>query len=391
MDFKTSVNLIIERSGDHFKAKNSTKSAELSLLSSKLSFLPDLSLSLYKSSYDSKSSDYKGVNLKGTLNLWNSGEDLYRYISLNHSLTSARLNEKDIYLNDEAKAAQTLVKYISIMKKNKIYNKNIKLKKDSLLVIKSRYKKGIVPRNEVLKAEVDLSNIEADLADSEIDLIETRNNVVKLLGSDQVAIVWPWSNNLRTISREKLNQSKLILSERADIKMLNSTIKSANYFSKKVRAKLLPRIDFSIEREQIKAYSKSTWDTISTISLTIPLFSGLRDYSAYNKSKIDIINLKRDMILKERSANKDFISSKSELIKRIEMAKKREQNVVISRKVYQGNFKRFKKGLTSTTELQIDQSRLLNSEKLNINGQEQLHLAYINFCHSIGRSIFSCY
>ncbi len=96
------------------------------------------------------------------------------------------------------------------------------------------------------------------------------------------------------------------------------------------------------------------------------------------------------MELIKRKARQDFESAKRGFDLALASALARDKTASLSRKLYQDNLLRFRKGLANANELALDQRRLYESELSAIKGWNSAHTQYSKLCHSVGRRIREC-
>jgi hypothetical protein len=129
---------------------------------------------------------------------------------------------------------------------------------------------------------------------------------------------------------------------------------------------------------------------ISMISLNFLLLDGLKSFTAYRVQGQSSYAAELKLKQLERDNKSQWDSSKIEFETAVATAIERVKTLKLSQKLYDTNLARFKQGRTSADELQVEQSRLIDSELLAIEGQTQMHLKFVGLCHSLGQSVKTC-
>ena len=128
----------------------------------------------------------------------------------------------------------------------------------------------------------------------------------------------------------------------------------------------------------------------SLLTFSVPLFEGFRQYSTYKSSQAIKVSDEYRFLDFKRTAKAQATFSKSQYDIALKTAMRRERNLKLARKLYKQNFKRFKKGRSTVNDLLLDQSRLLDSENLAVDGWLTAHQRFYQYCHTLGQSINQC-
>ena len=131
-----------------------------------------------------------------------------------------------------------------------------------------------------------------------------------------------------------------------------------------------------------------SWSGTATIS--IPLFDRLVNYGSYqadlHSHNIAELNLEKV----RRDANAEYRAAREGLLIAFQTAKRRDETLDVSRRVYQDNLQRFKKGLVDANDLSVDQERSYNAELFAIRGWSALHSSFSRLCHAMGTPVARC-
>jgi outer membrane protein TolC len=390
ISFSDALIEITKRSTDLPPVEAGVEAAEHFQLSKKLKFAPSLSAGYSKSEEHSYTSNTDALFLKSSFNIFNGGSDYSDYQAGSYNLfaTQAKLSKQ--VLTVENKATVAIVDYLQKTIDKNIYLGIYKSKIKSLKATKRKFKRGLTPRQEVLKVKVDLGISKAQFNSTKISSSSSRAKLIALLGHSQLTIRWPLKNKLRKINLKKLKNSNLDLDNRPDLLEAKYQMLRDKNSLNSVKRSFLPKIDFSYTMSASTTNSVDSDTRTSLLTISIPLFSNWQTFSSYKAAQATSSSSNYNYKAKARSAESDWDALKQNLIESISTAKEREINVKLSRSLYKANFKRFRAGKATVNDLQLDQARLLQAESQQSSGWAAAHLAFLNYCQAKGTSIISC-
>lgn len=259
-----------------------------------------------------------------------------------------------------------------------------------LEIARARFAKSLLSKEEADKVAVDASNAEARRADAELKFHTSQAQVRALLGEGQVQLAWPWQakfklENLKTYL--SLEAFELAVKSRPDIQAAQYSLESEEDLGHSKFRTLLPSIDltYSLAQTHLGAKTLNGWTSMAT--LTIPLWSGLKDYAAYriqveNKyaAKARLEQLRRDVRAQVEEAQVNFRVS-------LKLSENRLRNLSLARHILEQDEARFKIGRADANELNLDLGRVTDAEILSVQGLSQVHLAFMQLLHVFGQRV----
>ena len=126
------------------------------------------------------------------------------------------------------------------------------------------------------------------------------------------------------------------------------------------------------------------------ITLSIPLFDRLERYGEFKEAvhNQSVSELQFEKV--KRKAKQEWKSTEGAFLIALKSARQREKTLATSRKLYEDNLKRFKRGLISANDLIVDLSRLFDSETFAVQGWAEVHRKFTSLCHSVGQRVGNC-
>jgi outer membrane protein TolC len=380
---------------ENFKTKSLTLDSEIKnlgatsdlLLSKKLFWTPRLSVSASQietrlNSEKVGDSNYATADL--SLNVFRGGSDL-------NSLAEAKALQKaqefqvlNEALRVEVKASDLIFKSLYLNESLHIQEQVMKLKEESLRIVKDRYQQGKLPQQEVTKSEVDLSLQKNKLRSARLDLIENKTQVNALFISVIQTQTWPFNEKVKAVGsptkKIPLIEQKYWLSQ------------SSEESWKSLKGSHWPSLDISLQYQvsPIKEPSNQQQQLVGLVSLTLPIWD-----QYITSAKISSANARRVTALNEFKDTEQTLKQKTLFLKeKIENFRQNlieaKNNLEISRKLYQDILRSFRLGRISTNDLFVEQNRLLESENNLALSQLTFHQSLIETCALAGLKSIEC-
>lgn len=391
LSFEEALDRIVERDLDVASRRSDLASARISQRAALFSFGPNVSLNAKQSWSSDSSTDARERQLEGTIN-WNLlrfGADTASYRSSEENVKAKEALLDQAILAAEDKAIQALVADVQYRQELSIYSGRVHTRQRLLETAKKRYGRGLLPIQEANKVIVDLNNASAQLKNAEIKTLEAHAALMSLLGEGNIADDWPWRDRLRE-SGPRITNLALEISRRPDYRAAKTTFLSETHRQRELFRKILPSVDAALSAGVYGSPGPYERGWIAGLTLSVPLFNGLQNYSAYAIQEQKVATTRYDVEKVERNAHAEWAAAKGACEASIETALGREQNLAISRTLFNDNQQRFNSGRATVNDLVVDQGRLLDSELLAIEGWSQAHLAWARLCHALGRSVRYC-
>ncbi|MCK5073909.1 MAG: TolC family protein [Bacteriovoracaceae bacterium] len=390
LDFKDALDEILKRDTTIPPADEASNAARIQGLSKKLNFLPSVSVGHYRTKTYRMESETDNFSLKGKVNIFRFGADVASMQAADANFTASTWNIDEAVLTAEAKAVNVLLDNIEKFLRLEILEKMVAVKRSSLETTRLRYRKGLVASQEVQKIQVDLNNANARLRNMEVSYETSRANLIAILGHDDIEHAWPWKSFLGEKKYVNIIKDDFVISSRPDYKKAHAIVQSNEYKVKEIKRSFFPKIDFSYSYDFMDNRSMKAYERTAMLSITMPLFDNLSNYSSYRLQRASLVRSRYDLERIKRDVQTGWNLKRKVFGRIYETVISRDSTLKLSRKLYQDNFNRFQKGRITVNDLFVDQNRLLDSENLSVEGWGSIHRAFINLCHAKGMRINHC-
>jgi outer membrane protein TolC len=390
ISFEEALSEIVERNVELPKIEAELQLNETQYLSSKLSFLPSLSTSYQQRrsyEFDQRSRD---LGLNAELNLFRGGSDFYRLRANRSGLQAQKHRLQSGALQLEKQATDVMMIFIEVSRRSSILRELEQINESSLKVIRERARRGLVPEQEIMKAEIDFQNAKAQRLSSLVELERARRNLIELLGHDNLSTNWPLINYASNVELANLDRFNFDLEDRPEYQALKYNLESSQARLRATKLTLLPRVDVSHRWSKFGAEKLEQNDRVALLTISFPLFEGYRPRTSIDQEWARRVNAEYDLRSLERKSRALYREVKENLLRLRETVQERERTQSLARKLFDDNFKRYQEGRTSVNELLIDQNRLFESQILANRGLHDFHQSLISFCQSQGLLLQPC-
>jgi len=346
-----------------------------------------------QSNWDPTKSDYtvlRTYSANATWNLFRSGADLAGLKAAHRNLDYQSFQLDDSYLQSEAQAVTNLLQLIEKKQTVEALRRSEESLHGFLKIAEARFDKGLLPREETQKVTLDAGNAEARRADAEVQLNLAKAAVESILGHSNVKTEWPWTKNFSMADVSRLldeSPSSSAARSRPDWRAAQASMETEDYRERALFRSMLPTVDFSYSwsRYNRPDTAFSGWSTVAV--LTIPLWSGLKDYSAFrvqeearHAAEFRLRQVERDVRSTITAAQANFKISVAQF-------KSRTKNLETAQHILDQDTARFKMGRADANEINLDVRRVTEAEILAIQGTSQAHLAYLQLLHAFGQRV----
>lgn len=261
--------------------------------------------------------------------------------------------EEDVVYN-------TIVAYYNIL----LINENEKLLKQNeerlnktLPIVKLQYDKGTIRKIDVDKVQVSYNNIIAN------QQILTSNKEVAL-NNLKYTIGLPFDSLITidtTYSKEIVDANNYVdtanIKNRVEMQLMRKNIYLQGILLKRTKAAAYPQLSFYAKYGGLAfgnefSQSFTRWSQFASIGfkLDIPIFDGLRTSSSVRMAKLDIANLKEDMLLKEDGLKLQMLNAKTEMKNAQQNLALNNENIALAKNVYDVTTLQYQKGIISYTD-----------------------------------------
>lgn len=326
-----------------------------------------------------------------TWNLFRSGADWATNRAANFEQNYQISLLDDAYISAEDRSARALFDFIQKEKILEAYRENEASARHFSEIAEARFAKSLLSREEADKVALDAASAEAQRADAEVQANSARGTVEALLGHANVRIEWPWEKQLTDAKIKELVDKPLedreALNGRPDLRAAQQTLLAEQARKQSVFRSMLPYLDFtySVGDTHVRGQTLSGWTTTAT--LTIPFWSGFKDYSAYRTQAENESSAEAKLHQVQLNSLSDAKSAQDNFRVSIQQYQSRLRNLKIARHLLDQDITRFKIGRSDANDLNQDLSRVTQAEILAVQGLNQAHLAYLQLLHAFGRSV----
>jgi outer membrane protein TolC len=374
--------------------QTNVSASEAQILAARGTFFPTFSLQAQQQNsggFNATNSLSQGQVYSAIVN-WNVFRAGGDWAGLNAAILNRehqKLQYADTRLQAEAKAATALLTMIHDQMRIGVLKRSEENAQKFLEIAKSRFERSLLAKEEMDKIAIDANNAESRRADAESQFNLSRATVESLLGHSNIQLQWPWEKRL-TLENAKAALTaapKAALNTRPDYRAAKATLDTEEARSRAQFRNLFPTIDVNFTESQVEmgGQSSNAWQGLAT--LTIPLWNGYKDYSAYrvqaetkNAADFKLQQLERTIDSAVRTAQDNFRVA-------VQQYQSRVKNLNLAKHLLEQDAARFKIGRVDATELNLDLARVTDAELLTIDGISQAHLALMNLEHAFGRAV----
>lgn len=399
LSFQSALTEMVNNNVDVRVQRTKLSASDSQWMAARGAFTPSLSLQAQQqnsngnalpSALGSSYSTAKTYSANATWNLFRSGTDIasLRAAALNQSAHALTL--EDLYLQAEDKSARALLELVAKSQMVDAYRHSEESARHFLEIAQARFAKSLLSREETDKIAVDASNAEARRSDAEMQFNEAKASVEALLGHSGVVVDWPWIKVFTATTINRWLNSKATseaIQSRPDIRAARTTLETEEYRRRSLFRSMLPTIDltYSVGETHLPNQTISAWSSLAT--LTIPLWNGFKDYSAYRVQVENQSASEFRLRQLEKDAKSGIESAQANYRLSLQQYQLRSRNLTVSKRILDQDVARFKIGRADANELNLDLTRVTEAEILAIQGAQHAHLSYMQLLHAFGALI----
>jgi|GEM_PF-1172290 len=382
LTLEQSIEIALKNSHKIAIAEGNVSNAEINLKDARSGFLPALDLTggyNLNDIYDrfEWNENHYSLSLNASMIPFNSGRTLINAAKSRESLSSAK---QDYRLTEIILILDVIRKYYNLLEASEI----LELKKESLYqkrthleFAKAQFDLGLVPRADILKAEVDVTNAEVDSLQTEGDMKLAHAELNHVMG---ISLDYPTKIKPVKFIREEppnfddcLNEA---LKNRPELVQQKASLSIRKYNLRLTQINALPAFTIT---GSYNAYAdkfafaglpinQTNWNENTNwrvgIGLSFPIFDGGVKRRAIQAAKIDLneanlnyVNLEKEINLEAKLAYLNLVTT----FKKIDLTEKQVESVEES---YNTTLGRYKTGVAPITEV-IDAGVALSNSKVN--------------------------
>lgn len=351
----------------------------------KFYLVPKIDL-FHTSFFNKDTSTFKNqqYGLSAQVNLFQFGRSHYNYLSRRSAFDSEKLEHRQKKIEIENRFLTSLFKNTLLQRKLSLYTEIENLKRKALKVAQQRYDRGNLPRQQVEKVDIDLTNLSSQRISTERELADSEVEILKYQLTD-FKREWPFANAINKIKKAKQ------LNEFVDIKILD--LKSASYENQleASRRAFFPSIDLSGRAYQTKQdeVQSQEWDVSLTVSW--PLWDNynrslenLNAYRDFQYWQMERTRLARDW--DARVQTKD-----DQLTKLTTQLNQSSSNLKKLNTLYADTETLFSQGRITVNELFQDQQLLFETQINYENELYAFHQFILDYCTFHSERVWDCF
>lgn len=294
---------------------------------------------------------------------------------LEYALENAKISYALQELNIEKNVTSQFYDVYQKQKDLNIAKDEYNNQKQNYEIIKNKVDAGLVAKEELYQAEVNLATSESSVYSAEISYENTKDNFKILLGMslDDDVMVLP-NTDIVTVQVDPNQAVKYALDQRMEIRQKQITLEQDvfNIIRAKAENEFKGSISARIGMEALDSKIKNTYDNPTDneqvgVTLTIPLFDwGAKKAKvksselAMESNQVDFDEQKKDITLNVRQICRNLPT----LIRQIEIKKKNIEN---AEHTYEINLEKYRNGNLTGMELQQYQTQLTSAKQAYTN------------------------
>lgn len=394
LSFSQALDQLLASSTSIAIQRQKVEEAEAQHTGAKFGFLPSLTVSANETKEGDPETKAKSLSASASVNLFRFGADVAGLQATSVLRDAEKIALSEAELKAEAAAVKALVEILVDTQALGIAKSRADDTKKLLEIAEARFRRGVLSREEADQVAIDYSNSLATLRNAESELNEDFASVSKLapnsdLKASRLEQTWPWRNRLTADEIAKVLSIKVETSNVPALRMAELSLEAVRLRTKQAKRSILPSIDFTYRQNQQEQLGVRTDGWSSAISLSMPIFEGLSDYTKFRVQRAEALIAEYELRQTQRDAPVRQEIARKNLEIAAETAREREATLTIARRLFKSSLARFQAGRTNANALAQDQQRVSQAENLAAEGWAQAHLALAEFLHSQGRSIRS--
>jgi len=298
------------------------------------------------------------------------------------SKASTAIADLQLLQNNESLIYNTTIAYYQVLiysEQEKLLLQNEKKYTELLNVLKLQYERGVAKKIDYDRVKVSMNNITSQKTvlqtNKELALNKLKNAMGMELASPLV-IIDSLDSKVEMTMPATLNFDA---NNRLDYKIQNKNLIIQALDVKRKKAAFLPTLS-GYARYGGQAYSNDFntafdhWFDYSSIGLklTVPIFSGLRRYSAYEESRLTYANAKENMKLSMSNYELQYQNATTQLLSSYTNLSNNKENLELAKDVFESTSLQYQKGTASLSDF-------LNSDYAYKEAQSNYITSLLNF------------
>jgi outer membrane protein TolC len=356
-------------------------------------FLPKLTASFLTSKEngfnDEEIIDSQQLQLNAKYSLFSFGSDYNSYKGQKFALKSFRANSSQALFQEEEKITDVILNFIKLNQELKSLDNIISLKKKLYTIAKKKYQSGSLSKNDFIRVKVDLADTKSQRITQTRRLLELRNTLYSYsIFRKDLKPNFPWAAGFQKYKLSKISKLNLNINNTPIIQAAQYDLQSFTYKHDAIRREYFGNFSLNLSRNIYKVQDDGElYGWSGSIIYTLPIFENY-------EHKVRIENVKANIILKNKTLKyqkenlKNYISDQ-----KLILADSLENFLLLTeiekdlRYLLKNLQRRYQKGLISTSNLFLEQDRILLTQNNLILANYNLHQNYLRVLHLHGKSI----
>ena len=292
------VRIALENKGSIKSAEQNTRIAKLNRTSAAGMLLPTVraSSSFSETTYGNNSltNENYATGLSLNQNLFNFGNNVRNVRNSDNSYDIAKQSERQSVSNV---ISNVYVYYYQYLKNNELFiiaEKNLELSSKQLDLVQSRYNLGSVSKTDYLKASVQYGTARSTLLSRKLNRensIEQLKNSMGIIEKD-IPLKLKEKVNIELIIPTFDTAYSIMVQNSPDLKILDAQIKANQLNVRSSIGSSLPSVNLSVgmnassPEEMTSEFFEDNYIKSANLTISIPIFSGLKNRNSVQISKI---------------------------------------------------------------------------------------------------------
>ena len=383
IDFYSTLDKLVQENQSVREERSRLQQVEAERLSHIFFWTPTIDLQYKVPTLNDSVSNPEQFNANANFNLFGFGADFARLQASRYRYRYEKFELGSREFNAEFDGLQLIFSRMSLHHQLEITRELLKSQEDLLAVARARFEKGFIPKQEVDKAEIDVENIRARINLLSVQEQEKVRDLLNKTDSDITDFNWPWIAGLKKeLPAFKPLQNQ---TETARMEALQNLARSEEHLVREARLRLLPSVDLTLSKPLRDA--GDGYNTRGYISVTLPIwdqFSRRRQISIH-QAELEYVRWRKSDL--EKSERAEAETSYTQLKLSQQTAQARQRNFDRAKSLYNDALARFKLGRMTANDLFLEQNRLLETQRLLVDGLYDYHVTLGRICRLESQSI----
>ncbi len=384
--WKTRLDSILPQDPEYSYADQKLEISSAQTQQAKLYLIPRVEL-FHTSSISRANSSFNNwqSGISAQVNVFQFGRSHYNYLGQSSIFDVEKLEHRQKKIEIENRFLTSLFKNTLLQRKLSLYTEIENLKRKALKVAQQRYDRGNLPRQQVEKVDIDLTNLSSQRISTERELADSELDILKYQLSD-FKREWPFTSAI--VKSKKLKKTDDFF----DIKILDLKANAYENQLESSRRAYYPSIDLSGRAYQLNQDNVPTtqeWDM--SLTVTWPLWDGysrrlenLKSYREFQYWQTEKNRMTRDWEKRIQTKEEQLDQLTGQLNQSAANLKKLSA-------LYADTEALFSQGRITVNELFQDQQLLFETQINYENEMYAFHQFLLEYCTFHSERVWNCF